>query len=77
MRKQLDLDIKGCCNQDLAATLKALFEAYNLLAADHATLVSEVDALVDQLEADKADISTTDFAALVPTAATSRAVDID
>lgn len=66
MRKQLELDIKGCANKDLADTLKALFEAHN-------ALVAEVDALVDQLEADKADISSTDFTALVPTST----VDID
>lgn len=66
MRKQLELDIKGCANKDLADTLKELFEAHN-------ALVAELDALVDQLEADKADISSTDFAALIPTST----VDID
>lgn len=66
MRKQLELDIKGCLNKDLADTLKALFEAHN-------ALVAELDALVDQLEADKADISSTDFDALIPTST----VDID
>lgn len=68
LRKSLKNDIKGCLNKDLAATLEALFEAHN-------QLVAEFDALVDQLEADKADISTTDFAALVPAADST--VDIE
>lgn len=77
MRKQLDLDIKGCTNKELQVALKALFEAHNALAAAHSVLIGELDALVDQLEADKADISSTDFAALVPTVAVDHSVDID
>lgn len=66
MRKKLELDIKGCCNKDLATSLKALFEAHN-------ALVVEYNALVAQLEADKADITSTDFTAL----ASVESVDID
>lgn len=66
MRKQLEVDIKGNLNRDLADTVKALLEGYN-------SLVDDYNALVAQLEADKADISSTDFAALASTAD----VDID
>jgi hypothetical protein len=49
MRKQLDVDIKGSMNKDLAEVVKDLMEKYN--------------ALVQELEDSKADISAVDFAA--------------
>ena len=55
MRKQLEVDIKGCMNQDLASAMKDLLEKHN-------ALVAEYDSLVALLEANKADISAVDFA---------------
>jgi len=49
MRKQLEQDIKGSMNKDAADVVKDLMEKYN--------------ALVDLLEANKADISAVDFEA--------------
>ena len=56
MRSQLEVDIKGCLNQDLATVTKDLMEKYN-------ALVAEYNSLVALLEANKADISAVDFAA--------------
>jgi len=55
MRKQLDADIKANLNLDAANTIKDLLEKHNALAA-------QVESLIALLEADKADISSTDFA---------------
>ena len=57
MRNQLKVDLKANLNKDLAETLEAALEAINIIDA-------KVEALIAQLEADKADITTTDFAAL-------------
>ena len=56
MRIQLEADIKANLNRDAAVTVKDLLEKHNALAA-------QVEALIALLEADKADISSTDFAA--------------
>lgn len=66
MRKQLEVDIKGCLNKDLADQIKKALE-------DLDALQTAYNSLVAQLEADKADISSTDFAseAVTPT------IDID
>ena len=56
MRNQLKVDLKANLNKDAAATIQDLLEKHNALA-------QQVEALIALLEADKADISSTDFAA--------------
>lgn len=55
MRHQLTVDLKARLNKDGGDTVIALLEAHNALA-------QQVEALIALLEADKADISSTDFA---------------
>ena len=55
MRNQLTVDLKANLNKDAAETVIDLLEKHNALAA-------QVEALIALLEADKADISSTDFA---------------
>lgn len=44
MRKQLEVDIKGCMNQDLAAVIKDLMEKHNALVAEHNAVLAALDA---------------------------------
>ena len=44
MRKQLEVDIKGCMNQDLASVMKDLMEKHNALVADFNSLLAKMDA---------------------------------
>ena len=55
MRNQLTVDLKANLNKDAAETVIDLLEKHN-------ALVAQVEALIALLEADKADISSTDFA---------------
>ncbi len=55
MRNQLTVDLNANLNKDAATTIIDLLEKHNSLAA-------QVEALIALLEADKADISSTDFA---------------
>lgn len=57
MRHQLTVDLKARLNKDGGDTVIAALEAINAIEA-------KLEALIAQLEADKADISSTDFAAL-------------
>lgn len=44
MRSQLEVDIKGCLNQDLATVVKDLLEKHNALVADYNALLAKMDA---------------------------------
>lgn len=54
MRKQLEVDIKGCMNQDLATVMKDLMEKHN-------ALVAEFNALAAEIESNKGAMGSGDF----------------